>query len=58
VLVERAGVDADELTAALVAAVGFGAFDVALTAWVRANGAARLPDLIGDAFDRLPATVS
>jgi AcrR family transcriptional regulator len=58
VLVERAGADADELTAALVAAVGFGAFDVALTAWVRANGAARLPDLIGDAFDRLPATVS
>ncbi len=58
VLAERAGADADDLAPALVAAVGFAAFDVALTAWVRANGAARLHDLIGNAFDRLPATVS
>lgn len=58
VLAERAGADPDDLTPALVAAVGFATFDVALIAWVRANGAARLPDLIADAFDRLPTTLS
>jgi AcrR family transcriptional regulator len=54
-LAARMGTAPGDVQPELVAAVGFAAFDVALGAWVRGGGGARLPDLIEDAFARLPA---
>jgi AcrR family transcriptional regulator len=57
-LAHRMGLDAADPRPALVAGVGFAAFETALAAWVREKGARRLADAVDEAFAALPAVVT